>query len=233
VFSGYSFWYKKGLKIEFNDIFHVRWFIYAFETITLIMELVNWSRKEPTNEVRFCSTGILYFIHKIVRKIGQNQRCCQVSLSAQKLSTIDGVAEGRDTGAADGLEENGFMDGVLVGYDVGNRIGFSYGHDFLSTQSSRLSGPLRYILNVSWSWPSLRRLLSLYCYPPGWFRPPNSNLALSFVVMRDKTAEHCKSKKHSDKNRQSPAPFVFLNQKWLLHWDCKSSLNKSTKKLSK
>jgi len=95
VFSGYSFWYKKGLKIEFNDIFHVRWFIYAFETITLIMELVNWSRKEPTNEVRFCSTGILYFIHKIVRKIGQNQRCCQVSLSAQKLSTIDGVAEGR------------------------------------------------------------------------------------------------------------------------------------------
>ena len=35
----------------------------------IIMELVNWSRKEPTNEVRFCS--ILYFIHKIVRKIGQ------------------------------------------------------------------------------------------------------------------------------------------------------------------
>ena len=62
---------KKGLKIEFNNIFHVRWFIYAFETITLIMELVNWSRKEPTNEVRFCS--ILYFIHKIVRKIGQNR----------------------------------------------------------------------------------------------------------------------------------------------------------------
>merc|ERR1719483_1587004 len=104
---------------------------------------------------------------------------------------------------------------------------------FLSTQSSRLSEPLRYILNVSWSWPSLRRLLSFYCYPPGWFRPPNSNLALSFVVMRDKTAEHCKSKKHSDKNRQSPASFVFLNQKWLLHWDCKWSLNKSTKKISK
>ena len=45
--------------------------LHAFETITLIMELVNWSRKEPTNEVRFCS--ILYFIHKIVRKIGQNR----------------------------------------------------------------------------------------------------------------------------------------------------------------
>ena len=62
---------KKSLKIEFNNIFHVRCFSFVFESITLIMELVNWSRIEPTNEVRFCS--ILYFIHKIVRKIGQNR----------------------------------------------------------------------------------------------------------------------------------------------------------------
>ena len=70
-FQDTVFGYKKGLKIEFNNIFLVRWFLYVFETVTLIMELVNWSRKEPTNEVRFCS--ILYFIHKIVRKIGQNR----------------------------------------------------------------------------------------------------------------------------------------------------------------
>ena len=70
-FQDTVFGYKKGLKIEFNNIYHVRWFSFVFESITLIMELVNWPGKEPTNEARFCS--ILYFIHRIVRKFGQNR----------------------------------------------------------------------------------------------------------------------------------------------------------------